>query len=108
MSACRLRGTTAPLTLSGAITGSGGFIKSGADALILTGANTYAGSTGVSSGPLVLQGGSITGPGTVSVVSGASLELSSGASIGAPVGVRIDPTRRLDGVAAGPNTVRLR
>ena len=30
------------------------------------------------------------------------------ASIGAPVGVRIDPTRRLDGVAAGPNTVRLR
>jgi flagellar basal body P-ring formation protein FlgA len=30
------------------------------------------------------------------------------ASIGAPVGVRLDPTRRLDGVAAGPNTVRLR
>ena len=30
------------------------------------------------------------------------------AAIGAPVGVRIDPTRRLDGVAAGPNTVRLR
>lgn len=30
------------------------------------------------------------------------------AAIGAPVGVRIDPTRRLDGVAAGPNIVRLR
>jgi flagella basal body P-ring formation protein FlgA len=30
------------------------------------------------------------------------------ASIGAPVGIRIDPTRRLDGIAAGPNTVRLR
>ncbi|WP_396201806.1 flagellar basal body P-ring formation chaperone FlgA [Gemmatimonas sp.] len=30
------------------------------------------------------------------------------AAIGAPVGVRIDPTRRLDGIAAGPNTVRLR
>ena len=30
------------------------------------------------------------------------------AAIGAPVGVRIDPTRRLDGIAAGPNTVRLK
>lgn len=30
------------------------------------------------------------------------------AAIGAPVGVRIDPTRRLDGIAAGPNIVRLR
>ncbi len=30
------------------------------------------------------------------------------AAIGAPVGVRLDPTRRLDGIAAGPNTVRLR
>jgi flagella basal body P-ring formation protein FlgA len=30
------------------------------------------------------------------------------ASLGAPVGVRIDPTRRLDGIAVAPNTVRLR
>ncbi len=30
------------------------------------------------------------------------------AALGTPVGVRIDPTRRLDGIAAGPNTVRLR
>lgn len=30
------------------------------------------------------------------------------AAIGAPVGVRIDRTRRLDGIAVGPNTVRLR
>lgn len=30
------------------------------------------------------------------------------ASLGAPVGVRIDRTRRLDGVAIAPNTVRLR
>jgi flagella basal body P-ring formation protein FlgA len=30
------------------------------------------------------------------------------AAIGAPVGVRIDRTRRLDGIAIGPNTVRLR
>ena len=30
------------------------------------------------------------------------------ASLGAPVGVRIDATRRLDGIAVAPNTVRLR
>ena len=30
------------------------------------------------------------------------------APLGAPVGVRIDPTRRLDGIAVSPNTVRLR
>lgn len=30
------------------------------------------------------------------------------ATIGAPVGVRIDRTRRLDGIAIAPNTVRLR
>jgi len=30
------------------------------------------------------------------------------ASLGAPVGVRIDAARRLDGIAVAPNTVRLR
>jgi flagella basal body P-ring formation protein FlgA len=33
---------------------------------------------------------------------------TNSASLGAPVGVRIDRTRRLDGVAVAPNTVRLR
>jgi flagella basal body P-ring formation protein FlgA len=30
------------------------------------------------------------------------------AALGAPVGIRIDRTRRLDGIAVAPNTVRLR
>lgn len=30
------------------------------------------------------------------------------ATLGAPVGIRIDRTRRLDGIAVAPNTVRLR
>lgn len=33
---------------------------------------------------------------------------TNSAAIGAPVGVRIDRIRRLDGIAIGPNTVRLR
>lgn len=33
---------------------------------------------------------------------------TNNAAMGAPVGVRIDKNRRLDGIAVGPNTVRLR
>ncbi len=33
---------------------------------------------------------------------------TNNAALGAPVGVRIDRNRRLDGIAAGPNFVRLR
>ncbi len=33
---------------------------------------------------------------------------TNSAAMGAPVGVRIDATRRLDGIAVAPNTVRLR
>jgi flagella basal body P-ring formation protein FlgA len=39
------------------------------------------------------------------VLSGVALNT---APLGAPVGVRIDHSRRLDGVAIAPNTVRLR
>ena len=59
--------------------------------------------------PVITSGARVTaiwqdGPLRV-VVSGVA---TNTAAIGAPVGVRIDPTRRLDGVAAGPNIVRLR
>ncbi|MBU6366812.1 MAG: flagella basal body P-ring formation protein FlgA, partial [Gemmatimonadetes bacterium] len=33
---------------------------------------------------------------------------TNSAPVGAPVGVRLDPTRRLDGVAVAPNLVRLK
>ena len=33
---------------------------------------------------------------------------TNNAALGAPVGVRIDKNRRLDGIAVGPNSVRLR
>jgi flagella basal body P-ring formation protein FlgA len=39
------------------------------------------------------------------VISGVA---TNAATTGAPVGVRINRTRRLDGVAIAPNTVRLR
>ncbi len=62
------------------------------------------------SAPPVIAGGATVkaiwqdGPLTL-VLSGVA---TNTASVGAPVGVRIDRTRRLDGIAIAPNTVRLR
>jgi outer membrane autotransporter protein len=52
-------GTTS--TLSGAITGTGAWIKTGVGTLILTGANTYSGGTMISAGVLQLGAGGTTG-----------------------------------------------
>lgn len=59
--------------------------------------------------PVVTSGAAVTaiwqdGPVRL-VLSGTA---TNSAAIGAPVGVRIDRTRRLDGIAIAPNTVRLR
>jgi outer membrane autotransporter protein len=52
--------TDANLTLTGTMTGPGGFGKTGAGMLTLSGSNTYAGPTQISNGMLVAQGGSAT------------------------------------------------
>lgn len=61
--------------ISGVISGSGGLLKTGAGALELTAANTYAGGTVVKGGELVLAGyeGSIKG--NVSLEAGTALRL---------------------------------
>lgn len=87
-------------TFSGAITGSGGFIKSGSAALSLTGANNYPGSTQINGGSLVVgvggvgsltgspvivnSGGTLKGTGTIS----GSVTVNSGGTIsgGNPIG----------------------
>ncbi len=59
--------------------------------------------------PVITSGSTIKaiwqdGPLTL-VMSGVA---TNTAALGAPVGIRIDRTRRLDGIAVAPNTVRLR
>jgi flagella basal body P-ring formation protein FlgA len=60
--------------------------------------------------PAVITGGSVVkvifrdGPVQV-VLSGTAI---TSATLGAPVGVRIDRTRRIEGIAVAPNTVRIR
>jgi fibronectin-binding autotransporter adhesin len=73
------------LTIAGAITNTGSLVKTNAGELILTGANTYSGTTTVGAGVLNIQnnaGLGATNSGTT-VISGAALELEGGVTIGA-------------------------
>jgi autotransporter-associated beta strand protein len=66
------------ISLSGALTGPGGFNKSGSGVLILTGTNNYAGATVVSNGILVVSTANLPKSGNV-ILDG------SGAASGFPV-----------------------
>lgn len=58
-------------SFSGVLSGLGNLKKSGTNTLTLTGANTYAGQTIVSSGTLALSGSGTLGVGTVNLTGGA-------------------------------------
>jgi autotransporter-associated beta strand protein len=73
-------------TSSGVISGDGGLIKDSSGVLTLDGVNTYAGSTTVNAGRLIIgAGGSIAGSSEIIVASGATLDLSAvgGLTVGA-------------------------
>ncbi len=67
------------LTMSGAITNSGGLTKVGAGKLLLTGVETYTGNTTVSSGRLAVSG-SLGGSANINVASGATFDVSGASS----------------------------
>lgn len=62
----KVTGTAGTVTLSGAASGDFGLTKEGAGTLTLSGANTYTGTTTVTAGTLLVNGGSSTSPVTVS------------------------------------------
>lgn len=69
--------------VSGALSGSNGFTKTGAGALQLTGSTTYSGATNVNAGVLefgTTTAGTLAPGGSFTVASGAELRLANGAS----------------------------
>lgn len=61
------------ITLAGVISGAGGFEKTGSGALVLSGENTYQGTTTVSAGTLVVSGSLNAAANPVLVTSGGRL-----------------------------------
>jgi autotransporter-associated beta strand protein len=73
------------MTVSGAIGGTGGIVKTNAGTLALSGSNSYTGTTTVSAGTLALTNGSaIADTATVSLdnASGATLQINTSETIG--------------------------
>ncbi|HNW45097.1 MAG TPA: autotransporter domain-containing protein [Elusimicrobiales bacterium] len=65
------------LSLSGIITGTGGFQKNGAGTLALGAANTYLGTTTINAGTLLLAAdNALSAASTVTVAAGATLDLA--------------------------------
>ena len=90
------------LTVSGKITGSGGFSKTGAGEVIISGANTndYTGTTAVTAGTLTVSdanGLGATGATDATTVTGATLNLNS-------VSVGEDITLNASGTLQGSGT----
>ncbi len=75
--------TSMAYTFAGNITGdaSVSLVKSGSQAQILSGTNTYGGGTTVNAGSLIAGSGQALGTGPVTVTYGATLGVSSGATV---------------------------
>lgn len=70
--------TTDRLTVSGAITGTGGAVKTGNGILLLTASNSYSGATDIQGGKLYLGGAGRLGSGAVTISNGANLDFATG------------------------------
>ncbi|MEK7951078.1 beta strand repeat-containing protein, partial [Luteolibacter soli] len=67
------------ITISQVLVGPGSLTKQGAGTLTLSGINTYAGNTTISAGTLSVSSAYLSNTGTVSIASGAVLNLTHGA-----------------------------
>jgi autotransporter-associated beta strand protein len=89
------------LLLSGVLSGTGGngLTKAGAGVLTLSASNTYSGATMVSGGTLALSGnGSIASSPTITVASGAALNVSA---LGSPFTLEAGQTLQGSGTVTG-------
>jgi fibronectin-binding autotransporter adhesin len=71
--------TTDRLSVRGAITGTGGVVKTGNGILILAASNSYSGTTDIQGGKFYLGSAGRLGSGAVTIASGANLDFGTGA-----------------------------
>ena len=95
------------LTLSGIISGGGGFTQTGAGTTTLSGANSYAGSTTISSGRVNVTGAGTLGNGVGPLTLSGGSVLDLGGSVGVPVGAVqfTGPTTVQNGTLTGASYV---
>lgn len=74
-------GTNSSASISAVIAGNDGLTKDGAGVLALSGANTYTGATAINAGRLRAGNSTALGSGTVTVATGAGLELQNGINL---------------------------
>jgi autotransporter-associated beta strand protein len=90
-------------TFAKVISGAGGIVKSGANTLTLTGANSYSGGTAVNGGTLVVSAPGALGGGAVTVASGSTL--AGDGTIGGPVNLASGGTLSGSVIVGGPVSV---
>lgn len=79
----------APVTVSGAISGSGGLRKEGASPLVLGGANTFSGGIVVAEGELGLASAGALGTGSLTVINATVANATAGPLVLSPAGGQI-------------------
>lgn len=99
--------TAARLAIDGVVSGGRNLVKTGAGTLVLSGSNTYGGTTTVAAGRLLIHGNQSAASGAIMVDSGATLggRGTAGGAVTVLAGGTLSPGASIESLAAGATTL---